>query len=77
MTEKLNTQLKNILPVECKECVPQSPFYVRWLNRFGGLDYWMFELRQEFKRKQSSYEDFEPYITDYSQASGTSYQFSK
>ena len=76
MLEILNTQLKETLPVECR-CIPNSPFYVRWLNRFGGIDYWMFEIRQELNRKQDSYGDFEPYITDYSQASGTNYAFTK
>ena len=76
MTEALNTQLKDTLPVECR-CVPSSPFYVRWLNRFGGIDYWMFERRQQLNRKQDSYEDFEPFITDYSQVYGIKRPFTK
>lgn len=60
------------LPVKCC-CVPSSPFYVRWLNRFGGIDYWMFQKRQTLERKQDSMETFEPYIEDYAAARGTAY----
>lgn len=28
-------------PVEVRD-VPEHPFYVRWTNRYGGYDYWMF-----------------------------------
>ena len=27
-------------------CVPQAPFYVRWINTQGGWNSWMFELRE-------------------------------
>lgn len=27
-------------------CTPHSPFYVRWTNDLGGVDYWMFRNRQ-------------------------------
>lgn len=76
MIEKLNTQLPDRLEIECR-CVPSSPFYVRWLNRFGGIDYWMFEKRQTWQRKQNNIEDFEPYIADFSDSTGTNYVFSK
>lgn len=76
MKETLNTQLPDALLVECR-CVPQSPFYVRWLNRFGGIDYWMFEKRQTLQRKHDSYTDFQPYISNYSEATGTNYPCSK
>lgn len=29
------------------ECVPDMPFYVRWINTSGGWDYHMFERREE------------------------------
>ena len=76
MKEILNTQLSYNLPVECR-CVPQSPFYVRWLNRFGGIDYWMFEKRQTDTGKLENFEDFQPYIEDYSKHTGTNYAYSK
>lgn len=28
-------------------CVPDAPFYVRWINTSGGWDSWMFERREE------------------------------
>lgn len=35
-------------PIEVvQRCVPASPFYVRWINTEGGVDYWMFERYQE------------------------------
>lgn len=30
----------SIMPVISKP-IPEHPFYVRWVNRFGGYDYWM------------------------------------
>lgn len=27
--------------------VPRNPFYVRWINRLGGVDYWMFGMSQQ------------------------------
>lgn len=26
---------------------PRNPFYIRWINRLGGVDYWMFGMRQK------------------------------
>lgn len=26
---------------------PRNPFYIRWINRLGGVDYWMFGIRQK------------------------------
>lgn len=40
-------------------CIPESPFYVRWINQFGGVDYFMFSRRQEYEqtvKQVSSYE---------------------
>lgn len=34
-----------IMPIVQKD-VPAHPFYVRWINRFGGYDYWMMECVQ-------------------------------
>ncbi len=30
-----------------ERCVPHSPFYLRWINDLGGVDYWMFEKYQQ------------------------------
>lgn len=61
---------------ECR-CVPTSPFYLRWLNRFGGMDYWLFSVRQEYGTKQDSQELFNPHIADPDKAAGTDYAISK
>lgn len=35
-------------PIKIVErCVPSAPFYVRWINTEGGVDYWMFQRSQE------------------------------
>lgn len=41
------------LPVESC-CIPEQPFYVRWINQQGGVDYWMFSRRQEFEQTVKS-----------------------
>lgn len=30
-----------------ERCVPSSPFYLRWINDLGGVDYWMFQKYQQ------------------------------
>lgn len=59
------------LTVECSKCIPNNPFYIRWINRYGGFDYWMFSKRQTFEREIKNIETFEPYISDFFNASGT------
>lgn len=44
IVSEANTQTMGVVkrfPVEVKD-VPEHPFYVRWTNRYGGYDYWMF-----------------------------------
>lgn len=43
-----------------RKCTPQSPFYVRWLNCLGGVDYFMFGKTQKQTRAVKS-------VTTYSQ----------
>lgn len=40
------TQLLASYPV-AEGCVPDAPFFVRWINASGGWDSWMFERREE------------------------------
>lgn len=42
-------------------CVPVSPFYVRWLNAQGGVDYWMFGRAQEHSPSVSKTEAYDVY----------------
>lgn len=46
-------------------CVPAYPFYVRWINDLGGVDYWMFGGRQVFEasvKSTSAYERYTPNV---------------
>lgn len=45
-------------------CVDRNPFYIRWINRFGGIDYWLFEKIQEFEKSIESVSTYEQYIID-------------
>ena len=74
--ETANDKLSTALHVECV-CVPSEPFYVRWLNRFGGVDYWMFQMSQTYTRSLDKQEDFIPYIVDTFTARGTNRSLSK
>lgn len=47
-----------------KECVPPSPFYVRWLNALGGVDYWMFNRNQEYNPSVSNTDTFDIFTPD-------------
>jgi hypothetical protein len=51
------------LPVECL-CVPKSPFYVRWINDMGGVDYWMFNKRQIIQSNIKNIDTYKPVWTN-------------
>lgn len=66
------TNLGNKILLEEKEtfriiegCIPSSPFYVRWLNMYGGIDYWCFGNSQKLTLKVTETTTFEPHITYY------------
>ena len=59
------------------KCTPSSPFYIRWLNRYGGWDYWMFQKRQYKEIAQKNHDTYSPYIPDYSFANSTDKLLSK
>ncbi|MDR0682023.1 MAG: hypothetical protein LBG15_09290, partial [Dysgonamonadaceae bacterium] len=46
-------------------CNPVSPFYIRWINRLGGWDCWMFKNRQFQKSELTKTETSYPAIEDY------------
>ncbi len=58
-------------------CVPRNPFYMRWINKYGGFDYWMFEKRQTYEREIKNVDTFKPYVDDYATACGTDLLFDK
>jgi hypothetical protein len=51
---------KGIIPA----CNPDSPFYVRWINRLGGFDYRMFYLNQTFEQSVKTKTVVTPVIDD-------------
>jgi len=66
----INTDFKDfILPIE-NLITPATPFYIRWVNRQGGWDYWMFGYRQYFDRGVSNQLTFNPYVEDQETAKG-------
>lgn len=45
-------------------CVPPAPFYVRWVNTLGGVDYWMFAKSQQFAPSVGGTTLAERYVAD-------------
>lgn len=43
-------------------CTPARPFYVRWLNCLGGVDYFMFGKTQKQTRSVKSVSTFSPFV---------------
>lgn len=43
-------------------CVPARPFYIRWINRVGGVSYWMFERNQTVKPQVKSSDTYDPFV---------------
>ena len=43
-------------------CIPDRPFYVRWINRLGGVDYFMFGWQQKITPSVKSVSVFEPFV---------------
>lgn len=42
-------------------CVPQAPFYVRWINRLGGRDHWMFSRKSVLQEQIDDEVFYEPF----------------
>jgi hypothetical protein len=58
-----------ILPIDNLP-TPENPFYIRWINREGGWDYWMFGYRQFFNSSITNIKTFNPVVIDQQTASG-------
>lgn len=73
--EILNELSQNILlqqPTEIRiyrAQTPPQPFYVRWINDIGGVDYFMFSRQQKRTNSVKSVSTFSPFIQDTSSAS--------
>lgn len=55
-------------------CIPENPFYVRWINQLGGWDYWMFSRKQLLTNAISDSVTFTPYQDDTSIIDSTNKQ---
>ena len=44
------------------QCVPENPFYVRWLNMLGGVDYFMFSRQQKISPSVKSTSTYSPFV---------------
>lgn len=49
-------------------CTPENPFYVRWINMQGGVDYYMFSRRQDFEQSVKQVSTYELVVDDISSA---------
>jgi hypothetical protein len=60
----VGAEVKDVLPVEVigEGCFPSSPFYVRWVNRIGGREHWMFSRRQTDKTEIDNSVTYDPYV---------------
>lgn len=43
-------------------CVPDRPFYIRWLNMLGGVDYFMFSRQQKVSPSVKSSSTYSPFV---------------
>lgn len=43
-------------------CMPQNPFYVRWINQLGGVDYFMFARQQKHQPSVKSVSIYSPFV---------------
>lgn len=59
-----------------RRCVPQQPFYVRWINDLGGVDYYMFARQQKHQPQVKSVSSYSPYVGDSSEASANQLSYS-
>ncbi len=65
-----NGTVMNDGPIRIVErCVPPAPFYVRWINTEGGVDYWMFQFMQERSMGVSNVERARIYVPNPAEAS--------
>lgn len=47
-----------------RECIPAQPFYIRWVNDLGGVEYHMFARQQKRQPSVKSISTFAPYVGD-------------
>lgn len=47
-----------------RACIPAQPFYIRWVNDLGGVEYHMFARQQKRQPSVKSISTFAPYVGD-------------
>lgn len=52
-------------------CTPNNPFYVKWVNKKGGVDFWMFQINQEYKLNLTGVEKQRVFFNDNNTATGS------
>jgi len=56
---------------------PDSPFYIRWINKKGGVDYWMFSYNQDITTTLKSSSSYRKFYTDSEAESGSQITYAK
>lgn len=54
--------------VDIDHCEVLRPFYVRWRSTKGGINYWMFSIRQDYGLKTGLSGEYRPFSDDLSTA---------
>ena len=62
---------KNINVQFDKRCVPDNPFYVRWVNALGGFEYAMFDQYKAYESAAAGIVDFFPSFSSTTAATRT------
>lgn len=65
------------LGVAVDECVPDNPYYVRWVHKDGGLDYWMFSYNQKRIVSLTENQTYKRYIQNQLLENGTDESYFK
>lgn len=68
--------ITEVLPIEVVQCDKTAPFYLCWLNKLGGYDYYMFEGDQDYKVNTKTTEQYEQYFDRLSVSERRSYDLS-
>lgn len=53
------TEIKTI---DFEACIPENPFYIKWLNPLSEFDYWLFGTRQVLAYDIDDVDVFEPVV---------------
>jgi len=57
------SEIKQVRIVNCNQY--RNPFYLRWVNVRGGVDYWLFEKMQDIDTETEELGIYNKYVEDY------------